>query len=118
MHLIDLVVGDYSGDGHNMTETVTVKCNLTKEALLEVNKSPLIREFLRQCSSYQEDKLTDGFIDKLEKVRILIDDPCMDSQSFVSLYMNLVYIYNPELKWEFLPQNKKLEIGGYGLFEP
>lgn len=27
-HIINLVVGDWSGDGHNKTEQSTIKCNI------------------------------------------------------------------------------------------
>lgn len=32
-HLVDLVLGDWSNDGHGLTETITVRCNLTPQQL-------------------------------------------------------------------------------------
>lgn len=32
-HMVNLVLGDWSGDGHSMTETVTIRSNLDKKAL-------------------------------------------------------------------------------------
>lgn len=37
-HMINLVVGDWSGDGHSKTETVTVSSNLDKSAVLKAYK--------------------------------------------------------------------------------
>ena len=139
-HTISLVVGDWSGDGHSMTDTIVIESSLDKKALgaahqagakkLDINMDDL-------CASYEDatcpadvwKKLKDAGIDNEQPIRSMLAD--MDDkysldedgnaslypESFAAIYLFLAKQGDPNLQYSVVEdRTSRINIGGYGLF--
>ena len=129
-HFINLVVGDPGGDGHRMSQAVTIKCNLDR-IQLEVAYDKGARESgfdpsSYVCTEYAENKIYGKHIQKLRDLGFDVeahfgevddDEVCLDPESFCEIYMFVAYLGNKDLVWEYShPQTSRIDVGGYGLF--
>lgn len=127
--MIQIMVGDMSGDGHNITETTSIKSNKSYDDVREAYKKgcEIVGFDLTEtvCKEYEdshldEDKaialqnagfdLTDlqDFDDDLEDINLIAED-------FLTLYLNICQIGDPSFQYEYASM-RQLKIGGYGLF--
>ena len=135
MHTITLITGDWSGDGHEKTDSVTISSNLSPKELEEAfirGEKVIGIDFANQFRDYESNQLPFEMIQKMSKhfdtgydVPQDIDpsevdssryDETLYSNDYVHLWLEIAKIGNPELVYEFCKTGLTLSIGGYGLF--
>ncbi len=131
-HMINLVVGDWSHDGHSMTEQATIKCNLEKKDLekaYEKGSKKVGFDLTEEvCADYEDmsmpaeivEKLKAAGIDALEYAEKDEDEEDLSFaynwEAFVELWLRIARLGNPELKYEMSSsESPNINIGGYGL---
>jgi len=129
-NLINLVIGDWSGDGHCQTETIQVESSLNKNELQvayeAAAKKTKVRLVEAVVSDYEDNMISETDFKKLQKAGIVMDeiffkdeegnwDYSLDATSFAMLYLEMIKIVNPAFKYAF-PDVPTIRIGGYGLF--
>jgi hypothetical protein len=130
-HVINLEMGDDSGDGHGKTESVAIKCSHSAKELRHF--------YIKGCKILGEDY--DEFIEEYESSKIpyeafkkLVEagyDGDIASLSkdevengiwiwtgfWVKIYMFIAFLGSDKtLKWEPFKM-ESIDIGGYGLFQ-
>lgn len=129
---IDLVLGDYSGDGHDKTYQCSIHSNLEKEQIEEAFKSGCSKidvNFMDEVAAEYEDwLLANKILEKLKKsgldeMKIFksynyvkhCDSYYLNTESFTLIWLWIAQQGNPNFKYEFI-KNKQIYLGGYGLF--
>lgn len=121
MTYINLVVGDYSNDGHEKRETITIRSNKeadeTKYAFDQENESVQLEQY---CSDYEDHKFPSSLIRKYVSPELYTIDPTEEfveiwPETFAEVWMGMARAGDPELvlSVEHVPE---IYIGGYGLF--
>lgn len=129
---ITFVIGDWSKDGHNQTETVTIKSNLTlKEIALayKIATKKLGFDFTKLAASdYEDNSLDKEYGDILIKNGIDVSDLeldkdingdeyyLLDFDSYLDTYLSIIKLGNSKFEYEVTSELNILNIGGYGLF--
>lgn len=135
MHTITLITGDWSGDGHEKTDSITISSNLNMkelEAAFTRGEQVIGINFADQFSDYEANTLPCEMIQKMSKhfdtgfnVPQDIDpdevdssryDETLYSNDYTHLWLEIAKIGNPELVYEYCKTGLTLSIGGYGLF--
>jgi hypothetical protein len=126
-HEIQLVMGDWSGDGHCQTETVYIRSNLSKEELKQAYLKGVDITGVHLTSgiarNYEDSIFPQDAVDSLVKFGFKPseflgddeDDWIVYTDGFYLIWLFIAKIGNPELEWEEA-KSDSLEIGGYGLF--
>jgi hypothetical protein len=134
-HTINLIVGDWSHDGHNMTDTVTIHSNLNVKELEAAYKKGAkkigVDPTKEIAEEYEDNKISKEAYDKLVThgfdVKDLIDVPDPDesedsydlysSEAFSEIWLFVAKTGNPDFEYEMLEESdNSINIGGYGLF--
>ncbi len=131
-HTIKLTVGDWSHDGHGMSNSYNIECNLSsKQVETAYNKASktLGFDFITLFDEYECCSLEGKFARKLldsgfkdpEFQKSYNDDPKDTSYSvysdvYVKIYMWIAKLSNGTLEYKFVDSKNELQIGGYGLF--
>ena len=129
MNTINLVVGDWSNDGHGQTEVITIESNLTLSEIVEAYEkgktiSGIDLEYV--CAEYQQNTFGRQVYDKLVELGMLANSIESEVENddievnispfdFAYIYMFIVSLGNPDLKYEIIKPDA-IRIGGYGLF--
>ena len=135
MHTITLITGDWSGDGHEKTDSVTIYSNLNMkelEAAFTRGEQVIGINFADQFSEYEARTLPYEMIQKMSKHFDTgfdvpqdidpneVDSSCYDemlySREYTHFWLEIAKIGNPELVYEYCKTGPTLSIGGYGLF--
>lgn len=139
-HSINLVVGDWSHDGHGLTKTITISSNLTtkevESAYKKASKKIDIDLYENVCHRYQDyilllkdwEKLSnagmtlDLFQDENYEAEKAANDKmrgfCICPKDFAAIYCFMVKLGNPKFEYIIVPENNNtIYVGGYGLFE-
>lgn len=136
MHVINLVVGDWSGDGHSKTSTYTFETNLTPQAVKQYYQFGATKEqhFVINtiAKDYEDTKLNEDHIRVLRELDYPVDsmewatdnqnddEPYITEEEFVDLYWHIVSRGNPVLCPIVYKRvddiNANINIGGYGFF--
>ena len=128
MNAISLTMGDWSHDGHNKTKTVTISCNLDRDALEEayeagVKKTDVDLEEI--AADYEDNEFPQGVIDILRGFGFIPEEFLgkswrdesvwiVDTDGFWRIWLFIAKVGNPEL--EFEQCEATINIGGYGMF--
>ena len=128
-HIIELVVGDWSGDGHCQTATHSIRSNLSKkEILYAYEKGQKISGIGEICTEYEDALLSKEALEKLLSlgvpVEIFNDEIEEDGIAYISvdeyvfIYLFIAGLGEPHFKYEFVEKDHlpHINIGGYGLF--
>ncbi len=139
-YTINLVVGDWSGDGHQLTETISVKSNLMTEDIEiahEIGCKKLKINFKNLCRNYEDSQVPKDVWQKFTKAgltlkdlennwtsvedleEMLEDEGCLviGPEIFAALYLFLAKQGNHLFEYSILEDNPNvIKIGGYGLF--
>lgn len=144
MKKIKIEIGDYSGDGHGISEVVQLLCNRTIQELenlykksceltglqfttngdvsgrnrtwQEINKWKVLQD-------YQENEMSEFQQKEFAKHGIEIDDLdfSYETDKFTSLFLEFLQLSDKELQWEFVEEEQKEEVLqlyiGYGIYE-
>ena len=127
MHFITVITGDWSGDGHSITEMVNIESNLSHDDMCKAYEKGceiLGFDFSEQvCKAYEESHIEEDKLKSLQQhdigKEIEYDDYMgkyvLDPDLYAQIYLAIVKLGKKEFYYEIVP-NSKLCIGGYGLF--
>jgi hypothetical protein len=131
---IDLVMGDWSDDGHGETEQVTIKSNFNKiwiDRAYESASDILGFCFINEVAKNYEEPYIDNEL--IIKLREVLEEPnlldgvidehaeCIgiDSYEYLDIYLKIIKLGDPDFKYKIIgDNNEQINIGGYGLFTP
>lgn len=128
-----LVIGDWSMDGHNMTESITVEANrkasAVKLAYLKGSKVVGLDVTADVCRDYEDNtllaedlvKLVDagftGLGDFVLRPEMIFDDTeAVEPFDFAQYWLFIARKGDPDLRIKVVEDEEKINIGGYGLF--
>lgn len=143
MNIFKIKMGDPSGDGHSQTETTVIRCNKTKEQVLEAyskscdltglvfteNKDVTINgkkidwqhpEYMdrKVCVDYESYEISDLAQNILKSFGI--ENPTVDGDIDVlfDIFMDFIKISLPDIEYDVIPDlTDTLDLTiGYGLF--
>lgn len=134
-HKMNLVLGDWSRDGHGQSETFGIETNLTKNEIQESYKKGVEIVDLdlseKVCRYHEDDSISLENLEKLKKHGLKFfqengeeyeleenfDETgfSVSEEDFVIMFMFIVKLGNPLLEWNFC-ESESINIGGYGLF--
>jgi hypothetical protein len=121
---VNLIIGDYSGDGHKQMETITIESNLT---ILEINEAynkgieKLGFDFVAECfAEFEDHSIDDSKYRKLIELGMppdLINEylETDSNEEYLFIYLFIVKLGNPEFIYSEV-NIPKINVGGYGLF--
>jgi hypothetical protein len=139
MTQLTLIVGDWSGDGHDKTTRIMIESNLTLEDVEAAfkNGSELIGfDFTKECcADYEETDITNH----IKKIKTLFtkdelkgdrleeefdisphwqnkDEFIIGVDGFVGVYLRICKLGNKQFQYKKIEENESITIGGYGLF--
>ncbi len=130
---IQLVIGDWSGDGHEITRSVTAHSNIPADELkaaydlgVKATGVDLTRDV---CSDYRDSSLSAEVLAKLVAAgyaipgmenlsgnEIFDDTQYLDPEEFAGIWLFIARKGNPELRVDLVENDARINIGGYGLF--
>lgn len=133
--MINLVMGDWSGDGHSQTATVTILSNIDKKALEKAYKAGVKKtgvDFENEVAEeYEDNTISAEIVEKLAKHGFKIedysedeepdeedDDPryCLWTDGYSLAWLFVAQVGNPDFKFEVIEDDSpNINIGGYGL---
>lgn len=146
-HSINLVLGDWSADGHSLTETVTIACNLDGDQLWQAYEQGVAKLGLNVsedvAAEYEDSTITSVAWAKLAAAGMtleglyadneydlkaardqLADDPTEEFRmsigpdDFVRIWLFVAKLGDPTFEFVIEEDNKNsVNIGGYGLFQ-
>lgn len=123
MNTLNLVLGDWSGDGHSKTDTVTIETNLSKKEVWEAYSAGAKLIGVDLCNSvaaeYEDNKICRDDVAKFADAgyECEIDDyNSIYTEEFTALFLFTVSKGRPDFVYEIC-KNQDLHIGGYGLYE-
>lgn len=126
--LVELVTGDWSGDGHGITRSLLICSNLSKEGLREAYLHATHKvgfDFIRDAASqYEENWIKSADLARLKEHGIQVDSEDFDEEGnlgidweiYTLIYLQLVGKGNPSFRWSKVTPTDSVDIGGYGLF--
>lgn len=130
-HNIDLVVGDWSSDGHGISSSVPFIANFPLEDVEKFHAQAAKQhglDFATQCEDYEDSCLSEDFLEAaliafanhptaLSFFQELVkEDGYVKADEFCFVYMYIAELGQPLLKWQHVEGNPSIAIGGYGLF--
>lgn len=137
MHLIYLVIGDWGGDGHDLTEKMLVRSNKNHHQLQQAFKAGVEQlgfDITKFCSDFEEDKVPAFIWNKMLELREVWEpwgnyfipsetEPTgggevqIDKEFFTVVYLTTCKIGDESLQFELCDDDTpEIYIGGYGLF--
>lgn len=129
-YLVNLVVGDWSHDGHCKTEVITISSTFNKTQLERAYKkgTQKIGFDLTEdvCSKYEDMSVPVDVIDKLRASGVKVEDLieqnentwsfAFNCEAFAEVWLEIAKLGSPELEYEFCSiDDPNINIGGYGL---
>lgn len=134
---INLVIGDWSHDGHEISETVTIKSNLTGPEINDAYEAGTKKVGFNLVEGvacdWQDNSITSQTIDSLKRFGFNPDDvfgdyECSELESqgktsiyrdeFVTMYLFIAGLGNLSFQYEIQENHDNtLHIGGYGLYD-
>lgn len=145
METISLVVGDWSHDGHEKTDTIVIKSSLTlkqlqsaykkgtekvgfdfmktvatdyEESNIDRNKLKVLRDLGCETAVWEED-YKNSLSEKDKEIYAGDDDKAVSisSEEYAEFVLFICTLGNKDLEYEFVEdKTSRWNIGGYGLF--
>lgn len=134
MHTVSLVVGDWSRDGHNMSETIMIEANMTNREIEKAYKKGVVLtgiDLSKECNGYEQSQLSEGTIERLKMIGIQYieddnsDDPestspdedgYVSAECFAYIYLTIARVGSGGKLDYSIIKGDDINIGGYGLF--
>ena len=132
---IRLVVGDWSGDGHEKTQDIWILSNRTEKQIQKAYKAGTkqvgfdLSETV--CRNYEDCYISKEKLKTLASLGMVLrshdgtpyeleqdeDRFVMEAETFADMYLFIASLGDPDLKYQYdyTPDNH-INIGGYGLF--
>lgn len=132
-HTVDLVVGDWSQDGHCKTTTVTILSTHSRRALDEAYKLGVrvtgVDLTADVAQEYEDNIIPAAALEKLEahgldRKKVFDDGGYGDDEnrydlwpdSFVDIWLFIAKVGDPDLRYRRTQKPAAIRIGGYGLY--
>ncbi|HLG28272.1 MAG TPA: hypothetical protein VI423_10845 [Paenisporosarcina sp.] len=139
-HMVNLVIGDWSADGHAQAETLTIRSNIDKKAIkkaYKVGSKKLKIDLVKNVAhNYGDNWIGKANWEKfatagltIQKLKTFKHDRnqakaylakgegfILSADSFAKLYLFIVKQGNQQFEYEKI-NNSNINIGGYGLFD-
>jgi hypothetical protein len=132
---VTLCIGDPFHDGHNMTETIAIKCNRNKEKIksaYKVGSKKINLDLVENIAkNYEDSSISLEDWKKLESSGLKVEDcqfftkedfleeeVLLKIETFTYIYLFIVQQGDLDFKYEVLETDESptINIGGYGLF--
>ena len=127
-HQIKIVCGDWSSDGHGMTDSITIESNLSHKEIEEAYKrgaKEIGLDFRQDVArQYEDNKMSQAQMDLLRSHNIHTEvdewygEPgyySLDPEVYIEIFLEICKIGNYNFNFEEI-KTKDVHIGGYGLF--
>lgn len=126
-NLINFIVGDWSGEGHDKTASIVVSCSLTAIEIIKVCETSIFREFLdirKICEEYEDNTIPKDVVTKLVESNIVDkdffetnykDEYTIYYDKWVELQLRIIKYLEPDFEYELVKMDE-VHCGGYGLF--
>jgi len=127
-HKIKVVCGDWSNDGHGMTDSITIKSNLTKDQLESAyaNGSNILGFDFKETvgKELEDNKMSQAEMDLLHKhnIDVVVDEYygkkgyySLDTESYTEIILGICKLGYPNFMHHKI-ETEEFHIGGYGLF--
>jgi len=123
----NIMSGDWSNDGHGMTQSIIIRSNLTKEQIEQAYKEgiEIIGFDFKEdyCREYEDDFLPNEIIEKLKLHGIYVnfesdnkgDGVHINPDEYTELYLKICQLGDSDFKYTII-KTPEVHIGGYGLF--
>lgn len=120
-----IVVGDWSGDGHEKTESFIIESNLSLDEIRaayakgsEILGVDIVKNV---CAEYEDNLIPFAIAQKLNfhlKTEFTYDKGSREITplQWSNLFLGIVKLGSPEFTYEYVVSDNILNIGGYGLF--
>jgi hypothetical protein len=131
LNTINLVLGDWSGDGHEKTASIMISTNLSRQEIVDAYAAGTLIvgfDFSHEvCCEYEDHVIPHEKINKLIELGLQWDVDMFDAASssdeecylthetYVLIYCFIVSLGREGFRYE-LCKNNDIHIGGYGLF--
>jgi hypothetical protein len=123
MPIIELVAGDWSGDGHCKKETFVIESNLGARLVqraFALGSFKLGFDLTRDVAERYNHSMSDEKVAKLKEAGFDgdIDFKWLTAENFKEMYLFIAKLGNPQFRYKFpVKSNSTICIGGYGLFD-
>lgn len=125
-HIIKLVTGDWSGDGHCMTSTKIFKSNVSEDELQQAYRKGVNLvgvDVSRLCENYEDNtipsetarRINDSIPNTFEDDEFEEGGIWTNDDDFTYLWIAIAKAGNPDIVMEEIT-GSSINIGGYGLF--
>lgn len=125
MAVVNLIVGDWSDDGHGKTETYAIESNIERNEITHaynkaLKQNPKLNDFEQLCEGYEDSSIPEEFLDELKRLGYqapawMEKELRISRDEFVDIYLFIVKVGNPAFEYSKVRANE-INIGGYGLF--
>ena len=123
MNRFKLIVGDWSHDGHGMTQEFIIESNIS---IYDLRLAYIAGEeiigvsFSKFFSNYDQSFMSKDLEEKLSKyidLSIFDLDQDLDPEEYIHIWLQIAKIGRPDFEYKSVDYNiPEMEIGGYGLF--
>jgi hypothetical protein len=141
MSMLSIEVGDWSGDGHGMTETLLINVNRTNAEIMAAYKEASTacrvtvlgdtqrKGMIKLFREYEDNKIPTEAVYRLRELGIvfedILDDPtedekgciyCFQAEDVARLFLEMVRTKLPGFTYDFVEYPTLVNGLGYGLF--
>jgi len=128
MNVIQVVMGDWSQDGHNHTETVVIMSDHTAKQMEKAYKAGVKKckfDISSFCEEYEDNTISNKMflyffnwgVEMEENYDEDADHQPIGYSDFANIYLKTCEIGDPTFKYVRVDSNaSSVNIGGYGLF--
>lgn len=127
MFIIELEVGDWSNDGHNQSNVISIRSNLSPQQVSESYSTGCLKvgfNFIEDyCVEYEDQQIPKKVLESIPNFDCEVqqvdsyddDNYSMYHDSWVNVYLLICKLGNPDFEYELI-KGERIPIGGYGLY--
>jgi len=127
-YMIELIVGDWSGDGHNQSEKFCIESSVDKDTLNLAYKKGVKAigiDITSFCEEYEDNKIPKDVFNQFLELKFFEgekykneddNDVWTEVDTFVDIWLGTVRIGDPSITVQLVKLEGSIDIGGYGLF--
>lgn len=128
--VVELVLGDWSGDGHSESESRKIRSSISAKELKSAFYEGVTKlggekfDITLMCEDYEDSSISGEAADAFRTVLGMtfddtsVGDICICQDEFFAIYMKTCALGNASFEWEEIKADRSnvIDIGGYGLF--